>query len=129
MLCVDHIGYAVKKMDKGKHAFETLGYKFGDVIADADRKVDICFGEKDGYCVELVCPRGPGSPVDDIIKKLGNTPYHICYRSDSLDEDLKKLEMGGYKVMVPLQKAFAFGGKRVVFLYSLSAGLTEIVEK
>lgn len=129
MLYVDHIGYAVKKMERARKGFELLGYTFGDVIADPDRKIDICFGEMNGYRIELVCPQCAGSPVDDVILKLGNTPYHICYSSDSLDEDLEKIHGGGYRIVIPAQEALAFGGKRVVFLYSLSVGLIEIVEK
>ncbi len=32
-------------------------------------------------------------------------------------------------MVIPAQEAVAFAGKRVVFLYSLSVGLIEIVEK
>lgn len=129
MLSVDHVGYAVKKMERTLKALELLGYTFGDVIADSDRKINICFGEMNGYRIELVCPQCAGSPVDDVILKLGNTPYHLCYCSDSLEEDLRDLIKGGYKVVIPAQEAVAFDGKRVVFLYSLAVGLIEIVEK
>ena len=45
MLSVDHVGYAVKKMERALKALELLGYTFGDVIADSDRKINICFWE------------------------------------------------------------------------------------
>lgn len=56
-------------------------------------------------------------------------PYHICYKSKSIEEDIERLVLNRFKVTVPLAPAIAFNNKRVVFLYSLSIGLIEIVEE
>ena len=125
---VDHIGYAVKNVDKAKKAMEPLGYKFEPTIEDKARGIYIAFGELDGYRVELVAPIGKGSPVDMHLSKIGPTPYHICYRSSCIEADIEKLQARRFKVAIPLTPAIAFDNKRVVFLYSLSAGLIEIVE-
>ena len=125
---VDHIGYAVKKIDKAIRAMETIGYTFEPVVEDQDRNIYIAFGEMDGYLVELVAPMSEGSPVDSQLAKLGPTPYHICYRSSEIEADIERLQNNRFKVTVPLAPAIAFGGKRVVFLQSLSVGLMEIVE-
>ena len=126
---VDHIGYAVKNIDKAKKPFEALGYEFGSTIKDTARNVNLCFGELDGYRVELVAPIGNGSPVDMHLSKIGPTPYHICYKSDDIEADIERLKNNRYKVSVPLATAVAFDNRRVVFLYSLAAGLIEIVEE
>lgn len=73
--------------------------------------------------------RGGGSPVSNYLQKVGPVPYHICYKSDDIEADIERLEKKRFRVGIPLAPATAFGGKRVVFLYSLSAGLIEIVEK
>ena len=125
---VDHIGYAVNNIDKTKKSMETLGYVFEDVVEDHDRNIYIAFGEMDGYRIELVAPIHQGSPVDAFLSKIGPTPYHICYRSNDIEADIEKLKANRFKVSVPLAPAVAFGNKRVVFLYSLSVGLIEIVE-
>lgn len=125
---VDHIGYAVKNIDKAKNSMEALGYKFESTIEDHDRNIFIAFGKLDGYRVELVAPVSEGSPVDMHLSKIGPTPYHICYRSDDIEEDIEKLKASRFKVSIPLAPAIAFENKRVVFLYSLSVGLIEIVE-
>lgn len=126
---IDHIGYAVKNIDKAKKSMEALGYIFENTVEDTDRNIYISFGEMDGYRVELVAPISTGSPVDMHLFKIGPTPYHICYKSADIESDIERLQANRFKVSIPLAPAIAFGNKRVVFMYSLSVGLIEIVEE
>lgn len=126
---IDHIGYAVKNIDKAKKSMEVLGYIFEKTVEDKDRNIYIAFGEMDGYRVELVAPISAGSPVDMHLSKIGPTPYHICYKSNDIESDIERLQSNRFKVSIPLAPAIAFGNKRVVFMYSLSVGLIEIVEE
>lgn len=126
---IDHIGYAVKNIDKAKKSMEVLGYTFEKTVEDRDRNIYIAFGEMDGYRVELVAPICEGSPVDMHLSKIGPTVYHICYKSTDIEADIERLQANRFKVSIPLAPAIAFGNKRVVFMYSLSAGLIEIVEE
>lgn len=127
---IDHIGYAVKKIDRAMHSFELLGYQFGNIIDDTDRNIKLSFGEKDGYRIELVQPldRNQPSPVDTYLNSIGSSPYHICYMSNSFEEDVSNLLDKGFRIVVEPQKAVAFGGKKVVFIMNLGIGLMEIVE-
>lgn len=126
---IDHIGYAVKNIDKAILQMENLGFVFEPVVNDTDRNIYITFGNKDGYRIELVAPICSGSPVDTLLSKVGSTPYHICYKSGNILADIDELQKKRFKVTIPLAPAVAFGGKKVVFLYSLSIGLIEIVEE
>jgi len=131
---IDHIGYAVKKIDQAIISFQQLGFNFGEKIEDLDRNILICFGENDGYRVELVQPldKKQISPVDTVLSKAamgGGKPYHICYVSDDLDSDISQLDSMGFKVVIPPQEAVAFGGNRVVFMVARGIGLLEIVEE
>lgn len=126
---IDHIGYAVKNIDKAKKQMEMLGFSFEETVTDADRNIYLAFGEMCGYRVELVAPISNGTPVDTFLEKIGSTPYHICYTSNEIEADMERLQQKRFKVTIPLAPAVAFGGKRVVFLYSLSVGLIEIVEE
>ena len=128
---IDHIGYAVKNIKKALPAFQALGFEFAEEICDDLRKINLCFGQKDGYVIELVSPayKGVPSPVDDVLKKNGATPYQFCYRTtQQLDDEIKALEASGFKVLIPPMSATAFGDKRVVFMYHIAVGLIEIVE-
>ena len=89
---IHHIGYLVKKMDKAVKAFLDLGYTLvQDVVLDDYRQVIICFMEKDGYMIELVSPASKESVVFDLMKKMGNTPYHICYETEDMDGQIAAL--------------------------------------
>lgn len=126
---VDHIGYAVKNINQAKKAMEVLGYLFEETIEDKERNIYIAFGELEGCRIELVSPISSNSPVDAHISKIGPTPYHICYKSSNIEADIAYLQKNRFKVTIPLSPAVAFGGKRVVFMYSLAVGLIEIVEE
>lgn len=128
---IDHIGYAVKRMDRAVRSFEKLGFVFESIIDDTDRNVRLMFGENDGYRIELVAPldKTKESPVDQYLSKTAGTPYHICYRCENFDEETAKLEQQGFKVIIPPRPAVAFGGKRVVFFMDLGFGLMEIAEE
>lgn len=130
-MVIDHIGYAVKKMDKAVKAFENLGYVFEEAIEDLDRNILISFGEKDGYRIELVQPldKKKESPVDAYLSKVGPTAYHICYVSEAFEEDIEQLKNQGFRVIIDPANAVAFGEKKVIFMMNLGIGLMEIVEK
>lgn len=127
---IDHIGYAVKRIDRAITAFQKLGYEFESVIDDTDRNVKLAFGNKDGYRIELVAPldKRQESPVDQYLSNAVGTPYHICYESESLDAEIEELKAQGYKVVIEPRPAVAFGGRRVVFMMNIGFGLMEIVE-
>ncbi len=127
---IDHIGYAVKRIDRAQSAFENLGFVFEPVIDDTDRNVKLAFGEKDGYRIELVSPldKKLESPVDQYLGNAVGIPYHLCYESEKFDEDIEVLKNQGFKEIIEPRSAVAFGGKRVVFLMNIGFGLMEIVE-
>lgn len=132
---IDHVGYAVKKMDKAIKEFELLGYEFEEIINDYDRNLYICFGSNGSYRIELVSPmdKEKPSPVDTYLSKVGPTAYHFCYRSDDLDRDISKLETQGFRIIITPAFATAFsrggGYKHVVFLMGRNSGIFEIVEE
>ena len=128
---IDHIGFAVKRIDRAITALQKLGYEFGSVIDDTDRNVKLVFGDKDGYRIELVAPldKKQESPVDQYLSNMVGTPYHICYESESFDTEIDELIKQGYKVVIEPRPAVAFGGRRVEFMMNIGFGLLEIVEK
>ena len=127
---IDHIGYAVKRIDRAISAFQKIGFVFEPVIDDTDRNVKLAFGDKDGYRIELVAPmnKKQESPVDQYLSNAVGIPYHICYESDNLDAEIEELKTQGYKVVIEPRPAVAFGDRRVVFMMNIGFGLIEIVE-
>lgn len=127
---IDHIGYAVKRIDRALKAFEKLGFAFEPVVDDTARNVKIAFGEKDGYRIELIAPldKKKDSPVDQYLSNTFGTPYHICYESADFDNEIESLKAEGFRVVIEPEPAVAFGGKRVIFMMNIGFGLMEIVE-
>lgn len=126
---VHHIGYLVKKLEKAKNSFLTLGYQVvQDAVYDEFRDVEILFLEKDGYAVELVSPKSEKSVVANLIKTYRNAPYHLCYVSDSFVEELDRLEHSGFTKIDDPAPAPALGGKNVCFLFSAQIGLMELID-
>lgn len=127
---IDHIGYAVKRIDRAIDAFKKLGFQFEPVVDDIGRNVKLAFGVKDGYRIELVAPldRKLESPVDQYLSNAVGMPYHICYESEDIYKEIEELVKQGYKVVIEPKPAVAFGGRRVVFMINIGFGLMEIVE-
>ena len=70
------------------------------------------------------------SPVSDILKRNGPTPYHVCFSIDvekSFDDCKKDFEKNGFIVLQEPAPAPLLEGKDVVFLYSQHIGLIELV--
>ena len=129
-LKIHHIGYLVKRMDKALAGFETLGYKrISDIVFDNYRSIDICFVEKDGYVIELISPKGKESVVSALMKKLGNSPYHLCYECDDLENTEIELKNKGYVQWDKAHEAIAFSERRVSFLMHPFLGMIELLEK
>ena len=69
-LSIHHIGYLVKKIEKARQAFLSLGYEAEqDIVYDHIRTVTICFLVKDGYRIELVAPVSEDSVVSGLLMK------------------------------------------------------------
>ena len=127
---IHHIGYLVKKLERALKAFEGLGFaETRAKVRDEYRKIDIVFLEKDGYRVELVSPYDPESVVGELIKRLGNSPYHICYTTDDLDAEVERLRNERYVLCDEAAPAPACGGDRVVFLVHPFMGMIELLEE
>ena len=128
---IHHIGYFVKNIAKGMKTFCDLGYEVEqDVVRDEYRGIDIAFLLKDGYRVELVSPYTEESVVYDLRKKMGNSPYHICYEVEDIDAATLELRKKHYIVINPKEPTTEIlYHKNVVFLFNKNAGILELIEK
>ena len=128
-LKVHHIGYLVKKIDAAIRNFQNLGYQIiQETIYDDIRKVNICFLQKDGYCIELVSPASEDSVVSGLMKKYKNCPYHICYETEDFEKDYMTLVSDGFTAIDELTPAPALQNREVVFLMSPLIGMIELIK-
>ena len=121
-MVVDHIGYAVKDIQRARIEFEYLGYSFSELIQDYDRNLYIQFGVNGSEKIELLQTMDNNN-VTEILKKNGATPYHICYKTDNLQREIKKLEERKFFIIKPPARAIALQGGA-----HRHVGLIELVE-
>lgn len=127
---IHHVGYLVKNIEKAKVKFEKLGFVVeGETVFDKYRGIDILFMINDGYRIELVSPKTSESVVADTYKKLGNSPYHICYYCDCIESAMDDLRKDGYLPLGEPSPAVAIDGKKVCFLFNRQIGILELVEQ
>jgi methylmalonyl-CoA/ethylmalonyl-CoA epimerase len=125
----DHLGVATNDIRKSIETFEKLGFASGKVIYDDIQLVNICFIKKDNHPdIELIEPVNEKSPVRNILDKVGTTPYHICYTTKELQQEILSLKQNGFILVVTPVNATAFEMRKICFLYNKNFGLLELVE-
>ena len=124
----DHAGWAVPSINEALPAFMLLGYQSRGVTQDPKRKVRICFLEHEkAPRVELIEPMSPDSPVTNLLKKHGASPYHFCFITQKTWDELKPVfAKEGFTPISPIDHAPALGGDKVLFLFSRKIGIIEI---
>jgi methylmalonyl-CoA/ethylmalonyl-CoA epimerase len=125
-----HIGIAVNCIEITKKYYEDIGYHSSSIIFDNKQHVNLCFlNKKDSPTIELVAPVDEKSPVVNILKKNGVTPYHTCYEVDNIELEIKKLKEQGYVMISKPKPAIAFNNRFICFLYNKNIGLIELLNK
>jgi methylmalonyl-CoA/ethylmalonyl-CoA epimerase len=126
---LDHTGFAVADLEAAIALFrDVLGAEIGPVFEDPLQRVRLCFATYDGGRVELIAPLGDDSPVTRVLAQGGGGTYHLCFETDALDDEVKRLRTQRFLPTGPAQPAVAFGGRRVIFLFHQTAKLIELVE-
>jgi len=127
---VHHVGYAVKSIEDARKEFELLGFRCeSETVLDNVRKVRILFMTNDTCRIELIEPNESDNPIESILKKVGSSPYHICYESEDIESDARLLKEKGFRVISDVSQAPALGNKNVCFLYSKDIGIIELVQE
>ncbi len=126
---IHHVGYLVRNIEKAELYFEKLGYvPEGEVCFDEYRNADIIFIASHGYRIELVCPNKK-SDIYPLLKKYGNSPYHICYEVEDIDLSVEELRSNGYLMFTKIAPAPAIDmNATVVFLTHAQVGMIELVQ-
>lgn len=127
---IHHLGYMVSDLDSAVEQFESIGYKRirGRTI-DELRQVAIQFIKKDQFLVEVIAPLSADSPIKTFLRKIGPSPYHLCYEVLQIDSAILKLKKQHFVVVQKPLPAKAIGGQMVIFLFNKEIGLIELVEK
>ena len=127
---LDHIAIAVPDLQAAIERFaQDLGLELAgqeDVPSQATTTV---FLPVNGTQIELIHPINGEGPVAAYLDKRGGGLHHLCFETDDIDADMRRLEGKGYQFLSEAPQPGAHG-TRVAFIHPKSCGgvLIELAE-
>lgn len=118
---IEHIGIAVKDMEKAKEVYENLldeeAYKVENVDSEA---VNTVFFKTGDTKIELLSATREDSPIAKFITKKGEGMHHIAFDVDDIDAEIERLKEKGYQLLNEEPKSGA-DNKLIAFLHPKSS--------
>jgi len=118
---IEHIGIAVKDIKESNKLFEKLlgtpHYKIEEVESEG---VKTSFFKVGTNKIELLEATNTESPIAKFINKRGEGIHHIAFEVDDIEQEIKRLQKEGFKLINEKPKKGA-DNKLVVFLHPKSA--------
>ena len=117
---IEHIGIAVKDLDKSNQLFASLfgekHYKIEEVLSEG---VKTSFFKSGPNKIELLEATNSNSPIAKFIEKKGEGIHHIAFAVDDIKAEIKRLKKEGFTVLNDVPKNGA-DNKLVAFLHPKS---------
>ena len=114
---IEHIGIAVKDLDKSNELFASLfgkpHYKTEEVASEG---VKTSFFKTGPNKIELLEATKPDSPIAKFIEKKGEGIHHIAFAVSNIKMEIERLKNEGFKVLNETPKKGA-DNKLVAFLH------------
>lgn len=114
---LEHIGIAVKDLDKANDLFSRLlgrqHYKIEKVPSEG---VVTSFFEVSGVKIELLAATTQDSPISRHIEKRGEGIHHLAFEVANLEDAIRRYEQEGFTAVNPEPSAGA-DNKRICFLH------------
>jgi 4-hydroxyphenylpyruvate dioxygenase-like putative hemolysin len=125
-----HFGLAVRAPQAVFRCLAALGYTDGNCVFDASQGVNLAMRHHVSMPdVEVIWPGDGPSPIDKLLKRQGNSIYHICYEVGDPDAAIAAIEQAGLEVVRVRQPqpALLFNGQEVSFYTVEDFGLIELL--
>ena len=128
---IEHIGIAVKDLEKSEALFEKLlgkkPYKQEEVKSEG---VVTSFFKIADQKIELLNATTPDSPIENFISKRNEGVHHIALHVHSIEEEVERLEKLGFEFISTTPKEAA-DNKMIVFLHPKTTNgvLVELCEE
>ena len=117
---IEHIGIAVKDLEKSNELFANLfGKPHYKIEAVESEGVKTSFFEAGPNKIELLEGTNENSPISKFIDKKGEGIHHIAFAVDNLLSEVERLKKEGFIVLNETPKKGA-DNKLVVFLHPKS---------
>lgn len=117
---IEHIGIAVKDLEKSNELFRKL---FGDehykIEAVGSEGVNTSFFKLGETKIELLCATSPDSAIARFIEKKGEGIHHIALDVDDISKEMERLRTEGFE-LVNQQPKDGADNKLICFLHPKS---------
>ena len=117
---IEHIGIAVKDIEKSNDLFKALfgkrHYKIEDVESEG---VKTSFFKCGPNKIELLQATSEDSPIAKFIEKKGEGIHHIAFAVEDIEAEIKRLEDEGF-IMIHKQPKRGADNKMIAFLHPKS---------
>ncbi len=118
---IDHIGHAVQDLEAAVQFYTSvLGFSEESRERVESHKVDVVFVSKAGSCIELMAPLPGDKKLGAFLSSRGDGLHHICYRVDSVADELERLSKAGVRLVDTTPRPGA-RGTEIAFLHPKSA--------
>jgi len=124
-----HIGVVTDSIEATSEYYKDAGFTVQDIVYDSIQNTNICFLAKEGFpMTELIEPVTDTSPVANILRKNGVSPYHFCYEVENIYESVGKLKNMDFILLNKPVHAAALRNRLICFLFNKNIGLIELVQ-
>jgi methylmalonyl-CoA/ethylmalonyl-CoA epimerase len=117
---LEHIGIAVKDLQKANSLFEKLlgkpHYKVEEVASEGVRT---SFFEVGGIKIELLEATNDQSPIAKFIEKRGEGIHHLAFEVDDIEQSIEAKSEEGFELLHTRPKDGA-DNKRIAFMHPKS---------
>jgi len=125
-----HLGIATKSIEKCANIYSKLGYNMSNIKVEPSQNVKIGFLSKaDSPIIELVEPLNNESPISNIVKNSGTTPYHTCYEVEDILKSIEELEELNFRPLMEPLKSQTMEDGLFCYLFSSEVGLVELYQR
>ena len=127
---IDHIGIAVKDLEKACDAFSQLNIKVSGKELVEEQKVKVAFLPVGDSELELLESTSPDGPIARFIEKKGEGIQHIAFKVNNLEKMLEELKKEGVR-LIDEKPRYGAGGAKIAFLHPKSTNgiLIELCER
>jgi methylmalonyl-CoA/ethylmalonyl-CoA epimerase len=129
-MILDHIGIAVRSIDRSiEHWHAVFGYEqMTEIVVNTRQKVRVVFLARRGsWPVKLIEPTDATSPIHSFAQRGGGL-HHLCFRCESVDAEVARLEGLGLRVIAPPQPGEAFDDEKIAFVYAGDGLTIELID-
>ncbi len=129
-MVIDHIGIVVKSIEKGiSHWEDVFGYKqMTEIVINTRQKVKVVFLSKEkSLQVKLIEPSDESSSVYNFAKKGGGL-HHLCFKCNSMDEEIDRLKSKRLRVIAAPQPGEAFENEDIAFIFAKQGLNIELID-